>query len=296
MINLKKIGTKKPGFWFYQIAGHTVFLVIDSFEEIPRFLEDSTHILRYLLSFVISFSLTLLLRLLYRYLYFKQRSILTYALISIFSSIIGSFIWILSVDIIGKWLKILDSGFISAVISGQTSFFFLYRYLMYYTMILFGWSALYFGLKFWIDLNEEKERTIIVKQQAQEAKLKMLRYQLNPHFLFNSLNSMQGLMYHNTKLADKVLTQLSEFLRYSLVDDEMIFVPIKREIEIMEKYLSIEKIRFGKKLDYQIEVTKEVLNDKVLCFLLQPIVENAIKHGFKTSLKELKLVISAHKI
>ncbi|MFC2086154.1 sensor histidine kinase [Bacteroidota bacterium] len=292
---LRKYFNRQPGFWFYQIAGFSLFVLIDSFEYIPDFFENKLLLLKYFISFSIHFSITLLLRILYRYIYYRKRSILLYASTSIIVSIIAGFFWIVFKDLFSDWLKLPQSIRLSDALTGELTFIYFYRYWTYFTLLLFGWSALYFGIKFWMELSEEKKRSEKVSKLAQEAKLKMLRYQLNPHFLFNSLNSMQALMYHDTKLADKMLTQLSEFLRYSLVDDENIFVPLKNEIEIIEKYLSIEKIRFNEKLNYQIEVSKNALQEEILCFLLQPLVENAIKHGFKTSSRKLDLTISALK-
>jgi len=197
-------------------------------------------------------------------------------------------------DLLKNLLNIPGGGDLIISLTKETSFMFFYRYLSYYTILLFGWSTLYFGIKFWMELNEEVKRSGKVKLLAQEAKLQMLRYQINPHFLFNSLNSIQALMNHDTKVADKMLTQLSDFLRYSMIADDGIFVHLKREIEIIEKYISIEKIRFTKNLYYQIEVSNNVLDKEILCFLLQPLVENAIKHGFKTTPQELYIVISAY--
>ena len=100
-------------------------------------------------------------------------------------------------------------------------------------------------------------------------------------------------MYHNTKLADKMLTELSEFLRYSLRFDPFVFVSLKNEIEIIEKYLLIEKIRFGDNLDYRFEISPGTYELKVLCFMLQPLVENAIKHGMRSSTHALTIIISS---
>ena len=131
------------------------------------------------------------------------------------------------------------------------------------------------------------------KKLRAEAELKLLRFQINPHFLFNTLISIQGLMYHNTKLADKMLTELSEFLRYTLRYNQLVFVPLKQEIEIIEKYLGIEKIRFGKKLSYNFSIEPKTRDMEVLCFLLQPLVENAIKHGMKSNPGGVEVVVKS---
>ena len=103
------------------------------------------------------------------------------------------------------------------------------------TTPLFAWSVIYFGLKLWFDLESEKERLNKANYLAKEAQLKMLRYQINPHFLFNSLNSIQALMYKDVEKADSMLTEFSEFFRYTLKHNNTTYVPVKIEMEIIEK-------------------------------------------------------------
>lgn len=290
--DIRKKLSKQPGFWFYQIAGFALFILIDSFELIPDFINDQRLLVKYFISFAINFSITLLLRILYRRIYNLRKSIILYVAVSIVVSLFGGFIWIIAAEIITEWLGLADSSNLLNALTNRLPFIYFYRSLIYFTLILFGWSILYFGIKFWMELIAERKRSERIISLAQEAKLQMLRYQVNPHFLFNSLNSIQALMNHNTSLADRMLTQLSDFLRYSLVSDDSLYVPLRKELEIIEKYISIEKIRFGKKLEYRIEVTNESLDKEILCFLLQPLIENCIKHGFKSSPGKLIVMIS----
>jgi two-component system LytT family sensor kinase len=129
-----------------------------------------------------------------------------------------------------------------------------------------------------------------------EAELRLLRFQINPNFLFNSLISIQGLMYHNTKLADTMLTELSEFLRYTLRYNKQIYIPLKNEIDIIEKYFVIERISFGDKLKFTFRIDPDTLEIKVLCFILQPRVENAIKQGMKSDSKGVKVITETEMI
>jgi LytS/YehU family sensor histidine kinase len=160
--------------------------------------------------------------------------------------------------------------------------------------LLFGWIALYYGIRFWIDFQVEKERKEEALVLAQTAELEMLRYQLNPHFLFNSLNSIRALVDENQKAAKSMITELSEFLRYSLLQKDVKLVPLSRELEAVKHYLSIEKKRFEEKLqiDYSISESAEKVN--VLSFILHPLIENAVKHGMKTSKMPLKLLLQSY--
>jgi LytS/YehU family sensor histidine kinase len=143
-------------------------------------------------------------------------------------------------------------------------------------------------------IKTEKERANELFLLAKEEKLKLLRYQLNPHFLFNSLNSVQALVYENPNLADEMLADLSEFLQYSLKRNDQIFSSLGEEIDIISTYLNIEKIRFEERLDYTIEVDPEMRYKRILSFLIQPFVENSIKHGFKNNPPILKIIVKAY--
>jgi len=159
--------------------------------------------------------------------------------------------------------------------------------------LLFRWIALYYGIRFWIDFQNEKEGKEEALLLAQRAELEMLRYQLNPHFLFNSLNSIRALVDENQKAAKSMITELSEFLRYSLLQKEIAFVPLSRELEAIKHYLSIEKKRFEEKLSVEYNISDQAKEFQVLSFLLHPLIENAIKHGMKTSKMPLKILVQA---
>jgi len=124
----------------------------------------------------------------------------------------------------------------------------------------------------------------------------MLRNQLNPHFLFNSLNSIQGLVYENPGLADSMISELSEFLRYSLQYNTRILVTVNEELEILKKYLSIEKIRFEERLEYNISADQDLLNQEIPCFIAQPLVENSIKHGLSDNPAGIKILINVYSL
>lgn len=150
--------------------------------------------------------------------------------------------------------------------------------------ILLSWTGLYYGIKYYRLVQEEHEKTLMAEAMAHQAQLKMLRYQLNPHFLFNTLNSISTLVLDRQgDLANRMIAELSRFLRYSLDNDPMQKVTLHRELEAMRLYLDIETIRFGERLriDYRIE---EPARDACIpSLLLQPLIENAIKHAIAAS-------------
>lgn len=162
-----------------------------------------------------------------------------------------------------------------------------------YAMTLTAWSALYLGVKNWWSWRSERENRIEAAALADKAQLEMLRYQLNPHFLFNSLNSIRASIDEDSTRAKQMITQLSEFLRYSLLNCSEKEVPLEKEIEATRNYLAIEKTRFEKKLEVEFSVDERAANLPVPCFLLNPLVENAVKHGLNGGGKPLKIQISA---
>ncbi len=161
--------------------------------------------------------------------------------------------------------------------------------------LFLSWSALYFGIKYWQSRRDEEENKLKAESLAQEAELKMLGYQLNPHFLFNSLNSASALIAENPPRAEKMLGELSEFLRYSLANSKMEMVTLRDEIEALKNYLNIEQVRFEKKLQVSFDIPPETENFPLPNFLLHPLVENAVKYGMQTSELPLQIEIKAAK-
>lgn len=162
-----------------------------------------------------------------------------------------------------------------------------------YAMTLAAWSAFYLVVKNWWLWQKERENALAAAALANKAQLEMLRYQLNPHFLFNALNSIRASVDEDAARAKQMITQLSEFLRYSLLNESAKKIPLHEELEAVKNYLAIEKIRFEDKLEVAFAIEKRAEDFLVPSFLLNPLVENAVKHGLQTSPKPLKINISA---
>lgn len=150
----------------------------------------------------------------------------------------------------------------------------------YSYFLMLGWSGLYFALKFYRLLQVEIERSIRAESLAHESQLRMLRYQLNPHFLFNTLNAISTLILEkNTDSANAMVAKLSHFLRYSLDKDPMQHVDLEHEISTMQLYLEIEQVRFEDRLTVEISVADDVKQALVPSLILQPLVENSVKYA-----------------
>ena len=152
------------------------------------------------------------------------------------------------------------------------------------TYLLLCWTGIYFGIKYYESLQQQREATLRAATLAQEAQLKMLRYQLNPHFLFNTLNAISTLILDNeNRTANQTVMRLSEFLRYTLDQDPMKKVTLRQEIEAMNLYLTTERLRFGDRLQLEFAIEERALEALVPSLLLQPLIENAVKYAVSPS-------------
>jgi len=146
--------------------------------------------------------------------------------------------------------------------------------------LLAAWAALYYGINYFLLLEDEIRQREMLEGQASTAQLAMLRYQLNPHFLFNTLNSISTLvLLKQTERANAMLARLSSFLRYTLVNEPAGKVTLAQEVETLKLYLEIEKMRFEDRLRPHFRIESETIGARLPSLLLQPLIENAIKYA-----------------
>ena len=141
--------------------------------------------------------------------------------------------------------------------------------------------------------RDKDRRQLRLEAQLADARLQTLRAQLQPHFLFNALNTISVLMHENVDSADRILLQLSTLLRRSLDASEAHEVTLGEEIGFLESYLQIEQARFGERLSYGVLVPEQLLAARVPSLILQPLVENALHHGIATRAGPGRVEISA---
>ncbi len=151
-------------------------------------------------------------------------------------------------------------------------------------ILLAAWTALYYGINYFLLLEEQIDQRERLESQASSAQLAMLRYQLNPHFLFNTLNSISTLvLLKQTERANAMLARLSSFLRYTLVNEPTAKVTLAQEVETLKLYLEIEKMRFEDRLRPHFKIESETIGARLPSLLLQPLIENAIKYAVTPS-------------
>ena len=141
--------------------------------------------------------------------------------------------------------------------------------------------------------REQEQRALQLQHALTESKLQTLRAQLNPHFLFNAMNSVSCLLYRDASAADRMLSRVANLLRLTLARDDSREVRLLEEVELAEEYLEIQKIRFGSRLKLEIDIADEALEAHVPNMLLQPLVENACVHGVARTRGDCRLTIQA---
>ena len=272
---LKGVGLDKPffddknrAFWVLQSFGWAGYFFLRAVSGLANAM-GVMFIVHTLLLTATGYSLTLLMASLYRRL-IQMRVGLT-VIISLATVIIASsafsFIetWSLA-TFINTELKPAGTQFFGAIILDFS--------------LLAAWSALYYGINYYLLLEEEIDQRSRLENQASSAQLAMLRYQLNPHFLFNTLNSISTLvLLKQTERANAMLARLSSFLRYTLANEPTAQVTLAQEVETLKLYLEIEKMRFEDRLRPHFRIDAQTIGARLPSLLLQPLVENAIKYA-----------------
>lgn len=170
-------------------------------------------------------------------------------------------------------------------------------WLLFSVATLYVFTAIFFVMLYNSRLQKEHEMLLRAQNSAKEAQLEMLRYQLNPHFMFNTLNAISTLIYKNeNEKANEMLDKLCLFFRHSLVQKSDQKTTLKEELELMELYLSIEKVRFAERINVSLAIEPNTSSAKVPTLLLQPLVENAVKYGIEASKNIGHIVISAKRV
>ena len=159
---------------------------------------------------------------------------------------------------------------------------------------LIAWASLFLALGYAREVREAERKASRYAQAAQDSELRSLRYQVNPHFLFNTLNSLSSLVITGKpKEAEAMIQNLSKFYRTSLNSDPLEDVTLAEEVDLQRLYLDIEAVRYPERLRTVIDIAPELMNQHVPALILQPLVENAIRYGVSRSVRPVTIAIKA---
>jgi len=273
---------KNRAFWRLQALGWGGALVLRAATSIANNLPFDFLIV-VLIAAITGFSISLILSVIYSHLISRKPLVTWSVTVVALAAAVGVSAFV------NAWTLSVYQG------SGETRFANLMLGVFYLDMSLLGaWSALYYAINFFLQIEEQADRLERLEMQATAAQLAMLRYQLNPHFLFNTLNSISTLvLLKQTEPANAMLTRLSSFLRHTLVMQPASKVTVAQEVETLKLYLDIERMRFEERLRTDFRVDPDAASARIPSLLLQPLVENAIKYGVSAQEEGARISLSA---
>ncbi len=273
---------KNQAFWRLQAAGWGGALLLRAMSSLANG-QPLSFLVLVLIATVTGFSISLLLSVIYRQL-IARRALITWGVTALVLPIAVTFYAFIDAWVIGLYRPESGASFAQLLIG-----------VFYLDLTLLGaWSALYYAINFYLQIEEQNDQLIRLENQATQAQLAMLRYQLNPHFLFNTLNSISTLvLLKQTEPANAMLTRLSAFLRYTLVNEPTGRVTVAQEVGTLQLYLGIERMRFEERLRTQFYIDDAAKPALLPSLLLQPLVENAIKYAVSPQESGAEITITA---
>lgn len=276
-------GTKEATFWTFQALGWSGYGLVRTFQAITLGEDLRYYSMLIVAAIIIGVSMTIVLRHVYRLVRDKPLPLVlpvVVVLCAAFGLIFSSLELALA--------PIFIPGF--QPLAGLS----LFANAMFEATALFAWSAIYFGYHYYAGMQEQKEQVLKAQAMAHQAQLKMLRYQLNPHFLFNTLNAISTLVLDKAEEdANKMLTKLSSFLRYTLVNQPTQRISLEQELYALGLYLDIEKVRFQERLTIDFDIDDGAKQALVPSLILQPLIENAVKYAIAPAIDGGTITICA---
>lgn len=273
-------------FWLLQISGWLGYALVQYMGSLMHEMRE-IWIAIVLLGAYAGFLLTVPMRYIYRRIWDIHP--LWQVVIVLFCSYIAAATWAV-IDNLTNW-EIYKFGF------RPTNLLFYFQHSIAKFYIMLTWSGLYFVIKYYQLLQDAQQKSLAAAAMAHQSQLKMLRYQLNPHFLFNTLNAISTLILVNdNQSANQMMSKLSRFLRFSLDNDPIKRITLEQELNAAMLYLDIEKVRFGDRLDVQVSVSDTAKQALVPSLILQPLIENAIKYAIAKTEQTGRIEIAAERV
>jgi two-component system, LytTR family, sensor kinase len=283
---LKTLYNRYP-FFFNMIAVlviPTITRTLDSLSWLPPSPQKTKIVLfNYLFEFISLIPFIFILIISFRWTIIRKQTFLLCFLIGAYAICFPTLVLFLN-----SWLAVI-CGF---KVQNPFSFDLIVKYTPGISLVVFFLSATYFLTHLILQAGKQRETAHKAETLAKDVQLKMLRYQINPHFLFNVLNSIYTLIDENTEKAKKLVIDMSEYYRYTL-NKQQLTVTIEKEVESILRYLEIQKIRFEEEFEYEISVDETVKSILVPSFIIHLLIENAVKYGTKTMKQKLIIRLSA---
>ena len=273
---------KNRAFWRLQFIGWGGAMLLRGVSALAND-QSYTFLVILLIESLTGFSISLVLAVIYRYL-ISRRPLVTWGATTLVLPIAVTLFALLESWVFGLYRPEDDVSFVQRFVG-----------IFIWPLTLLGaWSALYYAINYFLQVEEQADRLERLEAQATSAQLTMLRYQLNPHFLFNTLNSISTLvLLKQSEPANAMLTRLSSFLRHTLVSQPGSSVTVAQEVETLKLYLDIERMRFEERLRTVFRIDPAAAGALIPSLLLQPLVENAIKYAVSPQEEGARISLTA---
>jgi sensor histidine kinase YesM len=273
---------KSRAFWMLQAVGWGGYLVLRTVSSVSNALTVEG-VIQPIIESIVGYCITLLLSTLYGL--YRRFPPISGILLTLATLLLATLLYAVLNAFSFSFIRMAEPGISVALVFASMFLNF---------TVLAGWSALYFGINFYLIVEQQADQMHALEHQASSAQLAMLRYQLNPHFLFNTLNSISTLvLLKQTERANIMLSRLASFLRYTLANEPTAHVTLAQEVETLKLYLEIEKMRFDERLRTHFEIDPRVAKARLPSLLLQPLVENAIKYAVTPQEEGADITLSA---
>ncbi|MBA4849146.1 sensor histidine kinase [Emticicia sp. BO119] len=266
---------KNKLYWFFQIVGWSLYNINEIFQYTLQFGYDSSMISNALANTVLSIILTHLFRLVVKrfnwgVLHLPQLAIR-----------VGLSVFAMTVILVALNVP-LDVKYVGELLNEKPVL--VIEYFINLAKPILVWALIYMFYNYSEERRQREVEEIKLKSSIKETEAKVLRAQMNPHFMFNALNSIRALVLEDPTRAQQGITQLSNILRSSLLADRRKTVALKEELRTIEDYLALEKVRYEERLQMKWDIAPETQNIQVPPMMLQTLVENAIKHGVQKAI------------
>ncbi|MCU0379981.1 MAG: histidine kinase [Chitinophagaceae bacterium] len=263
-----------PKYWLFQAFGWGMFILINTFFAVTFDRLNGAFIGRLVTFVCIGLIFTHLMRHVIWRTRILQRSlnlqIIGFILITLFFSVVVGIVDSLLTTVFGIRIESEEHIGETQVIISNSFYAFVY---------LFMWNMIYFIYHYIVKSRKQQLDTLKLQSLVKELELKTIKSHINPHFIFNALNSIRALIDENPARARDAITELSNILRSSMQSENLETVPLERELSIVKDYLALEHIRFEDRLRVEYDIDEDTLDQPIPPMMLQTLVENAIKHG-----------------
>lgn len=262
-------------YWICQLAGWGASIAISTFFYLTLSVRKVDHFfLLILISVLLGIIMTHIMRMVIREYKVLDKRLETQIILFIILTLVFAILYACADVAIEKILNLRDTGGPKISLANEIT-----RTAINNFFLLFIWNLIYYTFHY-VERNRRQEvDTLKLQAVVKELELKTIKSHINPHFIFNALNSIRALVDENPTRARTAITELSNILRSSMQTEKLETVPLERELNIVRDYLALEKMRFEERLTIEMDIDEDTLGQPVPPMMLQTLVENAIKHG-----------------